>query len=136
MYGLSTSLIDKHYIPRFIKKNNIDNITSATRLKDLICDILDEKNASNIKSFNLKDNYIAKYIIISNYFSQTESQTAAKYIEMCIKKYSSYIVYRNKNQITSWFTVDVEDIIVHIFANENVRKYYDIESLLFNHKIA
>ena len=97
---------------------------------NIICSVLDEKKAEDIKSINLEGkSIIADYFVICSGRSTTHVKSLADNLdEEMSKKYGIEPLRMEGKQDGKWAVVDYGDVIVHIFHQEQ-RKIYEIEDL-------
>ena len=97
---------------------------------NIICSVLDEKKAEDIKSINLDGkSIIADYFVICSGRSTTHVKSLADNLdEEMSKKYGIEPLRMEGKQDGKWAVVDYGDVIVHIFHQEQ-RKIYEIEDL-------
>ena len=95
---------------------------------NIICSVLDEKKAEDIKSINLDGkSIIADYFVICSGRSTTHVKSLADNLdEEMSKKYGIEPLRMEGKQDGKWAVVDYGDVIVHIFHQEQ-RKIYEIE---------
>ena len=97
---------------------------------NIICSVLDEKKAEDIKSINLDGkSIIADYFVICSGRSTTHVKSLADNLdEEMSKKYGIEPLRMEGKQDGKWAVVDYGDVIVHTFHQEQ-RKIYEIEDL-------
>ena len=97
---------------------------------NIICSVLDEKKAEDIKSINLDGkSIIADYFVICSGRSTTHVKSLADNLdEEMSKKYGIEPLRMEGKQDGKWAVVDYGYVIVHIFHQEQ-RKIYEIEDL-------
>lgn len=92
-------------------------------------DILESKKAKNIKKIDIKNKTtIADYFIIASGTSTTHVKSLADNLEEELKKNNVYPKKIEGYNTGSWILLDYDDIIVHIFT-ENERINYSLEDL-------
>lgn len=92
-------------------------------------DILEAKKAKNIKKIDIKNKTtIADYFIIASGTSTTHVKSLADNLEEELKKNNVYPKKIEGYNTGSWILLDYDDIIVHIFT-ENERENYSLEDL-------
>ena len=97
---------------------------------NIICSVLDEKKAEDIKSINLDGkSIIADYFVICSGRSTTHVKSLADNLdEEMSKNYGIEPLRMEGKQDGKWAVVDYGDVIVHIFHQEQ-RRIYEIEDL-------
>ena len=92
-------------------------------------DILEAKKAKDIKKIDIKNKTtIADYFIIASGTSTTHVKSLADNLEEELKKNNVYPKKIEGYNTGSWILLDYDDIIVHIFT-ENERENYSLEDL-------
>ena len=92
-------------------------------------DILESKKAKDIKKIDIKNKTtIADYFIIASGTSTTHVKSLADNLEEELKKNNVYPKKIEGYNTGSWILLDYDDIIVHIFT-ENERINYSLEDL-------
>ena len=101
----------------------------ADKLVLKIEDILESKKAKNIKKIDIKNKTtIANYFIIASSTSTTHVKSLADNLEEELKKNNVYPKKIEGYNTGSWILLDYDNIIVHIFT-ENERINYSLEDL-------
>ena len=92
-------------------------------------DILEAKKAKDIKKIDIKNKTtIADYFIIASGTSTTHVKSLADNLEEELKKNNVYPKKIEGYNTGSWILLDYDNIIVHIFT-ENERINYSLEDL-------
>ena len=101
----------------------------SKKLACVIARTLDEKLGKDITILNISNvSSLADYFVIVTGTSIQHTKALANEIEMKIEK-EGYEIYANEGfRDASWILVDLGDIIVHIFTEEQ-REFYDLEKL-------
>ena len=87
---------------------------------------LEEKKANDIKILDISDvSVLADYFIIASGSNRNQVQAMADEVEE--RLYEGY-------QTANWILMDYQDIIVHIFDEEN-RLFYDLERIWRDGKV-
>ena len=68
------------------------------------------------------------HFVVCSASSKTRARTIAEHIEDEMRKDGVRAVHRAGLKECDWIVLDFSDIIVHVFL-EDLRKYYDLESL-------
>ena len=109
-------------------KKNKTPIT-IKKLLSLTCDSLEDDNAIDIKTIDLKDrSSIADFMVIA---SGNSSRQVSSMANNLIKKFKIKGVSTRKPEgITNsdWVLIDAYDIIIHLFRPE-VREFYALEKM-------
>ncbi len=105
------------------------------KLAGLACRALDEKKGRDIKVIDIREvSVIADYFVIASAGNSNQLQAMLDNVEEVLGRagYEPRQVEGGKN--SSWILMDYEDIIVHIFDEEN-RLFYDLERIWRDGKI-
>lgn len=96
---------------------------------DIVLKAIDSRLGENIKVIEIGDKTpVADYFVIVTGTSIQHTKALANEIEMKLEK-EGYEIYANEGfRDASWILVDLGDIIVHIFTEEQ-REFYDLEKL-------
>ena len=98
-------------------------------IKNIIENVLDENNAKNIVSIDLKKkSQIADYMIIASGTSSRHLQSLSEILISELKKFGITGCKIEGRESSDWKLVDAIDIIVHIFHPDK-RRFYDIEKM-------
>lgn len=99
-----------------------------------ICNLLEEKKAENIVVFDTtKMHNVADYFIVATGSSSTHLNGICDYIE---EKSSEIGLVEPKREgfiLSTWVVLDFDNILVHLFTNEE-REKYSLQKLLSNGK--
>lgn len=98
-------------------------------LTKLICKALDDKKAMDIKIIDISEvSVLADYFVVAS--ASNQNQLVAMQDEV------DRVMYENKmqpksiegNRQSTWILMDYEDVIVHLFTEED-RLFYDLERI-------
>lgn len=94
-----------------------------------ICQILEDKKAENIEVFNLsKTDYFVDYVVIATALIDRHALALLDALKKPLKeKGESFFHIDDENP--DWIVADLGDVIVHIFT-ENQRKKFNLEEFL------
>ena len=94
-----------------------------------ICQILEEKKAENLEVFDLKTtNYFTDYAIIATALIDRHALALLEALKKPLKEKGERF-YRIDEENPNWIIADLGDILVHIFT-ENQRKKFNLEEFL------
>lgn len=104
-------------------------MTSQEKIK-LICSFLSEKKACDIVYIAVEDKTsLCDYFVIAGGRSKTQVKSLAENLEEKLKKEYDVTPRRREGvQGGRWAVLDYEDVIVHIFGDEE-RDFYRLERL-------
>ncbi|KAF2956058.1 ribosome silencing factor [Marinitoga sp. 38H-ov] len=94
-----------------------------------IYNVLDEKDAIDIKVLNMKNTpLLVDYFIIATGNSDTHLNALKESVVEKFKEKNHDLLYYDKDKGYEWLIVDGGSIIVHLFT-EKAREFYDLEGL-------
>lgn len=94
-----------------------------------IIQILEDKKGENIEVFNLKNtDYFVDYVIITTAFVDKHSLALLDSLKKDLKQKDETFFHVDEEN-PEWIVADLGDIIVHIFT-ENQRKKFNLEEFL------
>jgi ribosome-associated protein len=89
---------------------------------------LDEKMGIDIKVIDIKNvSIIADYFIIASASNSSQIQALCDNVEEELSKIGMTVTHKEGNQ-TGWVLMDFNDIIVHVFTEED-RNFYNLERI-------
>lgn len=90
---------------------------------------LDEKKASDIRIIDISEiSVIADYFIIASGSNPNQLQAMQDNVDEQLHKSGYPLKQIEGNQRSSWILMDYNDIIVHLFSEED-RFFYDLEKI-------
>ncbi len=101
-------------------------ISSVDKAK-LIHTWLEEHKARNITALNIKT-AVTDIVIIASASSSRHAKSLADNINLHAKKENFELLSIEGHQSGTWVLVDLNDVVVHIFLEDN-REQYQLESL-------
>ena len=94
-----------------------------------ICDALADKKGEDIKVINISEvTVLADYFIIASGTNRNQVQAMADNVEEILAKEGMEPNQIEGYQSGNWILLDYQDVIVHIFDQEN-RLFYDLERI-------
>ena len=94
-----------------------------------ICDALADKKGEDIKVINISEvTVLADYFIIASGTNRNQVQAMADNVEEILAKEGMEPKQIEGYQSGNWILLDYQDVIVHIFDQEN-RLLYDLERI-------
>ncbi len=95
----------------------------------LACKVLDEKKAVDIRIIDIsKISVIADYFIIAGATNERQVKALADNVEEALGKAGCTPKSVEGYQSASWILMDYQDVIIHIF-NQEQRLFYDLERI-------
>lgn len=100
-----------------------------------VCAVLDDKKAEDIKVIDIKDvSVIADYFIVASGSNQNQLQAMQDAVDEVLYKNGIHAKQIEGNRNSTWILMDYEDIIIHLFSEED-RLFYDLERIWKDGKI-
>ena len=99
-------------------------------LTKLVCNALDDKKAIDVKVINISEvSVIADYFVLAS--ASNQNQLLAMQDEVDRVMYENGLTAKSieGNRQSTWILLDYEDVIVHLFTEED-RSFYDLERIL------
>ena len=94
-----------------------------------IAKILDKKKAEGLKILSIQDlTVLADYFVIASGTSSTHVRSLADEVEFQLGQQGVEPQRVEGYEARNWILMDYQDVIVHIFDNEN-RLFYDLERI-------
>ena len=101
----------------------------AKELAKKIFDALEDKKGEDIKIINISEvTVLADYFIIASGTNRNQVQAMADNVEEVLAKEGAEPKQIEGYQSGNWILLDYQDVIVHIFDQEN-RLFYDLERI-------
>ena len=104
---------------------------SPEDLGKIIIECIQEKKGREIVHLNLSkiDNSVCEFFIIAHADSGVQVKAIARNIEDTLKKnHATKALHAEGYENSQWILLDFNEIVVHIFQQEN-REYYKLEEL-------
>ena len=90
---------------------------------------LDDKKATDIKVIDISNlSVIADYFVIANANNSNQMGALVRSVDENLHKAGYTLKQQEGNNYSSWILLDYNDIIVHIFTQED-RSFYNLEKL-------
>jgi ribosome-associated protein len=97
------------------------------RIKD-ITQILDEKKATHLESFDLRDkDYIVDYVVIATTLNAKHSASLLDFLKEALKPKGEEFLRVEEDD--NWSVIDLGDIFIHLMSQE-YRDKYSLEDFL------
>lgn len=98
-------------------------------LKQLICQILDEKQAEQIVTIDLRQvNPFTDYFVICTAKNVRHSVSLMEHVEEAVLKHGYTIRAKEGSKDSPWLVLDTGEVLVHIFT-QDARQMYRLEAL-------
>lgn len=102
---------------------------SSKEMAKIAVSALEEKKAKDLKLLDISDvSVLADYFIIASGSNRNQVQAMADEVEERLGKEGHTPKQVEGYQTANWILMDYQDIIIHIFDEEN-RLFYDLERI-------
>ena len=102
---------------------------NSKEMAKLVCTVLEEKKAEDIKVINIEEvSVLADFFIIASGTNRNQVQAMADNVEETLGKEGVNPKQIEGYQTANWVLLDYGDVIVHVFDEEN-RLFYDLERI-------
>ena len=102
---------------------------NSKKMAKIAVDALEEKKAKDLKLLDIWDvSVLADYFIIASGSNRNQVQAMADEVEEKLGKAGFTPKQVEGYQTANWILMDYQDIIIHIFDEEN-RLFYDLERI-------
>ncbi len=102
---------------------------NSKKMAKIAVDALEEKKAKDLKLLDISDvSVLADYFIIASGSNRNQVQAMADEVEEKLGKAGFTPKQVEGYQTANWILMDYQDIIIHIFDEEN-RLFYDLERI-------
>lgn len=102
-------------------------MNDSMNLKDCIINLLQEKNASEIKVFRT-EGAISDYVILANGTSSRNVISIADHLSLSLKQSCNTPIKIEGANLGEWIVLDIYGIFCHIFKPE-IRSYYSLDQV-------
>lgn len=100
---------------------------NSKQMTKLICEALDSKKAEDIKIIDIQGiSDIADYFVVANGNNQNQLLAMQDEIQRIMHENDIYPKQIEGNRSSTWILMDYEDVIVHLFSEED-RFFYNLE---------
>lgn len=95
----------------------------------LVCKALDDKKAEDIKVIDIRGlSVVADYFIVANGTNQNQLLAMQDEVDEALYKLGIHAKQIEGNRNSTWILMDYEDVIVHLFSQED-RLFYNLEKI-------
>ncbi|MCI8429316.1 MAG: ribosome silencing factor [Lachnospiraceae bacterium] len=102
---------------------------SSKEMAKIVVNALEEKKAKDLKLLDISDvSVLADYFVIASGSNHNQVQAMADEVEEKLGKAGYTPKQVEGYQTANWILMDYQDIIIHIFDEEN-RLFYDLERI-------
>ena len=104
-------------------------MTEPREMADIAVKALEEKKAIDIKVIDISHiSTLADYFIIASGSNRSQVQAMADAVDEALDKTGVHARSTEGYQNANWILLDYDDIVVHLFDEEN-RLFYDLERI-------
>lgn len=104
-------------------------LKNSKEMANLAIKALEEKKATDIRVIDISDvSVLADYFIIASGSNRNQVQAMADNAEEALFKAGFEVKQVEGYETANWILMDYQDIIIHIFDEEN-RLFYDLERI-------
>lgn len=104
-------------------------MNNAKKMVDIVIPALEDKKGKDIKIIDIRDvSVIADYFIIASGTNHNQVQSMVDNVRQCLGKAGYEPRQVEGYGSASWILMDYNDIIVHVFSEED-RLFYDLERI-------
>jgi len=101
----------------------------AREMAKVICKTLDEKKAIDIKAIDISNvSVMADYFIVASASNQNQLNAMQDEVDRVLYEQGIQAKSIEGNRQSTWVLMDYEDVIVHLFSEED-RLFYDLERI-------
>ncbi|GKQ42515.1 ribosomal silencing factor RsfS [Companilactobacillus sp. RD055328] len=101
----------------------------SLKLTQIAVEAADDKHANNIKVLDIQEmSIVADYFVIMDASSSRQVEAIVNEIEDQVEANGGQIGHKEGNKNSSWILLDIGDVIIHVFLNEE-REFYNLEKL-------
>ncbi len=93
-----------------------------------LIEFLEEKQASNVLSFDAREGSLADYYVIATALNKRHLKALMKDVEGFVETGGLPLFIRQGEAESGWIILDFMDIVIHLF-DEETRDFYHLERL-------
>ena len=101
----------------------------AREIAKLVCKALDDKKAIDIKAIDISEvSVMADFFIVASASNQSQMNAMQDEVDRLLYEQGIHAKSIEGNRSSTWVLMDYEDVIVHLFSEED-RLFYDLERI-------
>ena len=101
----------------------------AREMAKIVCKALDDKKAIDIKAIDISNiSIMADYFIVASASNQNQLNAMQDEVDRLLYEQGINAKSIEGNRQSTWVLMDYEDVIVHLFSEED-RIFYDLERI-------
>ena len=101
----------------------------AREIAKLVCKALDDKKAIDVKAIDISEvSVMADFFIVASASNQSQMNAMQDEVDRIMYEQGIHAKSIEGNRQSTWVLMDYEDVIVHLFDEED-RLFYDLERI-------
>ena len=101
----------------------------SREMAKLVCKALDDKKAIDVKAIDISNvSIMADYFIVASASNQSQMNAMQDEVDRILYESGIHAKSIEGNRQSTWVLMDYEDVIVHLFSEED-RLFYDLERI-------
>ncbi len=101
----------------------------SREMAKLVCKALDDKKAIDVKAIDISNvSIMADYFIVASASNQSQMNAMQDEVDRILYENGIHAKSIEGNRQGTWVLMDYEDVIVHLFSEED-RLFYDLERI-------
>ncbi len=101
----------------------------SREMAKIVCKALDEKKAIDVKAIDISEvSVMADYFIVASASNQNQLNAMQDEVDKVLYENGIHAKSIEGNRSSTWVLMDYEDVIVHLFSEED-RLFYDLERI-------
>ena len=94
-----------------------------------VCKALDDKKAIDVKAIDISEvSVMADFFIVASASNQSQMNAMQDEVDRVLYEQGIHAKSIEGNRSSTWVLMDYEDVIVHLFSEED-RLFYDLERI-------
>ena len=108
----------------------MENVLDSKEIVKLVYKALDDKKAQDIKVIDIAGvSVMADYFVVASGDNQNQLLAMQNEVDKVLYEHGIHAKQVEGNRSSTWILMDYEDVIVHIFSQED-RLFYNLERIL------
>ena len=113
----------------------MSTVSTEKMMAQIACKAIDDKKGQDIKVIDIHNvSVIADYFVIASGTNSNQVQAIVDNVEEQLGRAGFEAKQIEGNRNSSWILMDYDDVIVHVFDEEN-RLFYDLERIWRDGKV-
>ena len=107
----------------------MENVLDSKEIVKLVSKALDDKKAQDIKVIDIAGvSVMADYFVVASGDNQNQLLAMQNEVDKVLYEHGIHAKQVEGNRSSTWILMDYEDVIVHIFSQED-RLFYNLERI-------